>query len=284
MGHVVDQHALIRGNRIAYGVHGEGPPVVLVHGTPSSSYIWRNVVPHLVSTGYKAYVFDLLGYGLSERPWDPSIDTSMTGQVSVLEDLLSDWGLDKFHLVAHDIGGGIAQRFGVGSVGSLLSLTMIDTVSYDSYPSKRTRQQMEEGLETLIKKPDAEHRSHFREWLLSTLSDAANFDPDALKTYLDFISGPIGQGSLFQHQVTHYDPKHTMEIADRLDVLGRVPVQIVWGAEDAWQVVDWAHKLQGAIPGSALHIIEKCGHFAPEERPAEVAELLTSFFARLPSL
>ena len=48
MAHVVDSHAVIGGHRVAYGVHGAGEPVVLVHGTPSSSYIWRNVVPRLV--------------------------------------------------------------------------------------------------------------------------------------------------------------------------------------------------------------------------------------------
>ena len=280
MAHVVDQHAVIKGSRIAYGVHGEGPPVVLLHGTPSSSYIWRNIVPDLVAGGYKVHVFDLLGYGLSERPWSADVDTSMTGQVEVLEQLLRIWKIETLHLVAHDIGGGIAQRFGVKETDRLRSLTMIDVVSYDSYPSKRTRQQMSEGLEKLIKKPDEEHRGHFAEWLLSTHSDPANFDPEALRIYLDFISGPIGQPSLFQHQVAHYDPKHTMEVADQLGALGDVPVQLIWGADDAWQVIDWAHRLANAIPGSELHIIEGCGHFAPEERPSEVAYLLVDFIAR----
>ena len=56
MQHLVDQHILINGTRIAYGVHGEGEPVILIHGTPSSSYIWRNVMPMLVEAGYKVYV------------------------------------------------------------------------------------------------------------------------------------------------------------------------------------------------------------------------------------
>ncbi|MEH6380312.1 MAG: alpha/beta fold hydrolase, partial [Dietzia cercidiphylli] len=115
MNHVVDRHALVEGHRIAHGVDGAGEPVVLVHGTPSSSYIWRDVVPRLVEAGYRTHVFDLLGYGLSERPWDTGVDTSITGNVSVLEGMLDEWGLDTFHLVAHDIGGGIAQRFGVRS-------------------------------------------------------------------------------------------------------------------------------------------------------------------------
>jgi pimeloyl-ACP methyl ester carboxylesterase len=280
MNQIVDRNATVCGSRIAYGVHGAGIPVVFIHGTPSSSYIWRNVLPDLIAAGYKAHVFDMLGYGLSERPWRPETDTSMTGNVPVLEALLDLWELETFHLVAHDIGGGVAQRFGVQSIGRLRTLTMIDVVSYDSYPSKRTRQQMAEGLDKLAKKPDAEHRAHFTEWLLSTHHAPDAFDAEALETYLGFISGPIGQASLFQHQVAHYDPKHTMEVAGSLGLLGNVPVQLIWGADDAWQVVDWARKLHGAIPGSELKLIDNCGHFAPEERPKDVAALLLDFLRR----
>jgi len=277
MNHIATDNVLINGTRIAHGVHGIGEPVVLIHGTPSSSYIWRNVMPPLVNAGFKVHVFDLLGYGLSERPWNPMTDTSMTAQVPVLEGLLDHWGLDTFHLVAHDIGGGIAQRFGIQSLERLRTLTMIDVVSYDSYPSKRTRQQMEAGLDALIEAPDAQHRGHFRDWLLSTVQDKQKLTDGALDTYLDFISGPVGQASLIQHQVRHYDPKHTMELADKMHLLGQVPVKLIWGADDGWQVTDWARKLNAAIPGSTLDILEDCGHFSPEDQPAKIAEIITAF-------
>ena len=67
---LVPDNAVILGNRIAHGTHGSGEPVVLIHGTPSSSYIWRGVVPKLSSCGYRVHVFDLLGYGLSDKPAD----------------------------------------------------------------------------------------------------------------------------------------------------------------------------------------------------------------------
>nr|WP_246787242.1 alpha/beta fold hydrolase [Rhizobium leguminosarum] len=106
--------------------------------------IWRNVGPRLVESGAKIHVFDLLGFGLSERPLSAEVDTSISGQVAILEEMLAHWGLDRFHLVAHDIGGRIAQRFGVFHPERLKSLTMIGVVSFDSYPSQRTRKQMEQ--------------------------------------------------------------------------------------------------------------------------------------------
>ena len=62
MPNLVPENTLILGQRIANGVHGAGEPVVLIHGTPSSSFIWRNIVPELVDTGHKVHLFDLLGY------------------------------------------------------------------------------------------------------------------------------------------------------------------------------------------------------------------------------
>ena len=274
---IATQNVLINSNRVSYGVFGQGDPVVLIHGTPSSSLIWRNIVPILVDAGFKVFVWDLLGYGVSERPWNPEVDTSISGQVPILTCLFQHWGLETAHIIAHDIGGAIAQRLSVFHQEKVRSLTMIDVVSFDSYPSKRTKEQMANGLEPLIKRDDQAHRQHFEEWLLSTVKNEQRFSQSSLPTFLEYISGPIGQPSLFQHQVRHYDPKHTMEIADKLHQLGKLPVQIIWGADDSWQVVDWAHKLHEAIPGSHLSILEGCGHFSLEDKPEEVSELLVSF-------
>ena len=278
--HLVNQHTLINDKRIAHGVHGEGEAVLLIHGTPSSSYIWRNIMPSLVQAGYQVHLFDLLGYGLSERPCDPQIDTSVTSQVPILEGLLELWGLDDLHIIAHDIGGAVAQRFAIHSPERVRTLTMIDVVSYDSWPSKRTHEQMQAGLEKLIKAPDTQHKEHFREWLYSTVQNKDRLAETAMETYLDFICGPVGQASLFQHQVMHYDPKHTQEVAPRYAELGQNPVQLIWGADDAWQVEAWAHKLHHAIPGSELHVLDNCGHFSMEDQPEKISNLLVDFLSR----
>lgn len=94
MRHLVSENVLIDGMRIAQGMHGEGEPDILVHGIPSSSFIWRNIVPELTGVGFKVHLFDLLGYGLSERPWSQEFDTSVSGQVEVLEGLMEHWGVE----------------------------------------------------------------------------------------------------------------------------------------------------------------------------------------------
>lgn len=140
---------------------------------------------------------------------------------------------------------------------------------------------MQAGLEHLSKAPTQHHRAHFREWLLSAAHDRARLADTSLSTYLDYIAGPMGQPSFFEHQVRHYDSRHAMGIAHRYAELGARPVKLIWAAGDAWQVVDWAYKLHDAIPGSELDIIEEdCGHFAPEDRPEKISELLIVFLNR----
>ncbi|OOF99381.1 hypothetical protein ASPCADRAFT_36400, partial [Aspergillus carbonarius ITEM 5010] len=273
--------------RIAYGIHSPSnsnstpTPVILIHGTPSSSLIWRNIIPHLTSAGHKVHVYDLLGYGLSERPWDPTTDTSITGQVPILLSLLNHWNVQTAHIVAHDIGGGIAQRFCISHRDRIRSLTLIDVVSFNSYPSERTKSQMSEGLDKLMRASEESHRGSFREWLLSTVTDPGRMVREgSLDAYLGYISGPVGQASFFQHQVRHYDSKHTMAMAGRIKELGRVPVKLVWGREDSWQVVEWGYTLQKSIPGAELSVIDGCGHFAMEDRPEEVARVVVELLEK----
>ena len=140
---------------------------------------------------------------------------------------------------------------------------------------------MQNGLEALIKVDDDIHREHFREWLLSAVYHKERFASSSLGTFIEYISGPIGQASLFNHQVRHYDPKHTLEIVDKLGEVGEaMPVQLIWGENDEWQVTDWARKLQGAITGSELTILKECGHFSPEDQPEKVADLVIRFVER----
>ena len=269
---LVRDDVLIDGNRIAHGVHGDGDPVILVHGTPFYSHIWRNVLPRMVDAGYRVHVYDLLGFGYSERPRDQSVDTSVSAQLPVLLALMDHWGMQDGHVVAHDIGGAVAMQLGVYHPERIRTLTLIDPVSFDSWPSRRTREQMQAGLETLIGADADTHRAHFREWLLTATSRPEDLRAGPLEDYLDMISGPVGQASLFQHQIMHYDPVHTMKLAERLREMAQLPVQLLWGEDDAWQVTDWAHRLHDAIPGSSLHLVEECGHLAPEDQPDTVAD------------
>ncbi len=278
---LLDDNVIINGNRIACGAWGEGEPVILIHGTPSHSHIWRNVMPKLVAAGHRVYLFDLLGFGASERPRDPSVDTSVGAQDAVVTSLMAHWGLERAHIVSHDIGGAVGLRFGIFHPEMTRTLTVIDTVSYDSWPSITWQKIIAKGLDDLTLAPRDEHRERFAQQIKMVVHDKSIMEGELLETYLAAISGPIGQPSLFQHQVRHYDSRYTSEIHGRLGALGHsLPVQIIWGESDEWQTVDWAYKLAEDIPGSELHVIPEAGHFPMEDKPDEVVNLIIGHLSK----
>lgn len=92
---------------IAWDRLGEGAPVVLVHGTPTRSLLWRNVAP-VLAEHFAVYVYDLLGYGDSERGEDHDVSIAVQGRL--LAELVQTWSLDRPALVGHDIGGATVLR------------------------------------------------------------------------------------------------------------------------------------------------------------------------------
>jgi hypothetical protein len=84
-----------------------------------------------------------------------------------------------------------------------------------------------------------------------------------LDHYLDIITGPVGQASLFQHQIARYDARHTDQLTDRLHELGDLSVRLIWGERDGSQRLEWARRLHTAIPGSE-------GNFVMKDAPGTV--------------
>ena len=136
---------VVDGVRLAHRDRGRGEPVIFIHGTPSHSYEWRDVVPHIEAAGFRTVTYDLLGYGRSERPVDR--DTSVAAQTDLLGHLLDALGIDRAAIVAHDIGGAVGQRFAVAHPERVRRLMLIDSVSYDSWPSPTWRRIIDEELD-----------------------------------------------------------------------------------------------------------------------------------------
>lgn len=123
---VLGESYSFHGQAVRYGVIGEGPPVVLVHGTPFSSYVWHRVAPYLAESR-EVYLFNLLGYGQSEKR--DGQDVSLGVQNEVLVGLLEHWRLDEPDIVAHDFEGTTALRAHLINGRDYRSLTLIDPVA-----------------------------------------------------------------------------------------------------------------------------------------------------------
>lgn len=275
---VLDRDVVVDGVRIAYrDGEGDGRPVVLVHGTPSHSYIWREVIPPLESEGYRVLAFDMLGYGLSERPLER--DTSVAAQARILERMLDFWGVVQADVVGHDIGGATAMIFAISKPEQVGKLLLIDTVSYDSWPSETWQKIIRDHLHQYHRMTLKEFRHMMVRQLTMTVCRKERMSKEVLEAYLAPLAGEIGKASFFTHQVNHYDSRYTEEITEDLKYL-TMPVKILWGAEDEWQPVSYAKRLARDIPGAELGIIQEAGHILMEDAPEEVVTEVQDFLYR----
>src|ERR1700736_5112152 len=89
--------------------HGSGKPVLLLHGWPDSSYLWRNQIPFLVANGFRAIAADQRGFGRSDHP-EGVAAYSLQNAVADLIGILDALGIDAADTVAHDWGASVAWR------------------------------------------------------------------------------------------------------------------------------------------------------------------------------
>jgi haloalkane dehalogenase len=102
------QRTTVHGRSMAYVDVGKGDPIVFLHGNPTSSYLWRNIIPHL-STGYRCIAPDLIGMGDSDKLPDSGPDSyTFAEHRTYLDGLLDELDLgDDVTLVIHDWGSGL---------------------------------------------------------------------------------------------------------------------------------------------------------------------------------
>ena len=105
---------------------GDGADVVLLHGVPTSSFLYRKVLPVLADQGLRATAFDFPGLGLAERP--EGFDYSWSGLAAWLGEAVDALELDRVHLVVHDIGGPIGFEWAIRNPDRVLSLTVMNTM------------------------------------------------------------------------------------------------------------------------------------------------------------
>jgi pimeloyl-ACP methyl ester carboxylesterase len=258
---------------VAYGVFGEGPPVVLVHGTPVRSYLWRNIVPALAES-HSVYAYDLLGYGESEK--GEGQDVSIPVQARLLGELVEAWGLDAPAIAGHDIGGGIVLRAHLLEGVGFSRIAVLDAVVLPPWLSepRSSTWHVREYAEAYEAMPDHLFGAFFSAYLEEPNS---NLGEEPFDVYLAPWRGERGRRA-FVRQARQFEERHTGEVVPQLGCV-EVPVLVVWGEKDGWLDPSQAPRLRDEIPGSRLEIVPRAGHFVQEDAPGEVAEVLAGFFS-----
>lgn len=252
----------------------DAPPVVLVHGTPFSSYVWRAPARALAAR-FRVYVWDLPGYGASEmRPGQPvGLDT----QGRVLTELLEHWGLGgpggpQPAVVAHDVGGAVALRAHLLHGAAYSRLALVDPVALAPWGSPTYRLFAEHG-DVFRQLPADLHEALVHRYISSCSHPGLHPDTHA-RLVAPWLT-ETGRDA-FYRQIEQNDQRFTDDIQGRYGELD-LPVLVCWGAEDTWIPVGRGRELAALIPGAGLRIIEGAGHLVQEDAPAELTGALLEF-------
>jgi pimeloyl-ACP methyl ester carboxylesterase len=262
--------------RISYVEAGSGPVALFVHGVLLNKHLWRHQLAGL-SDIRRCIAVDLLVHGDTEIK--PNQDVSVTANAIMLREVLDALQIDQVDIVGNDSGGGIAQIFSALYPERVRSLTLTNCDTHDNWPP--------EAFKPFL---DMAAAGGLSDTLNALLSDKSIYrSPGALgpayerpenisDTDIDIYLRPLVRSEQRTHDLRRFlaafDHSHTVAIESRLRHL-QAPTLIVWGTDDVYFPVNWAHWLAEAIPG-AKPPVELLGAriFFPEERAEVFNQLL----------
>jgi pimeloyl-ACP methyl ester carboxylesterase len=262
--------------RIRYASTGSGPVALFVHGVVLNKHLWRHQLTKL-SDIRRCIAVDLLAHGDTEIA--PDQDVSVTANAKMLKEVLDALKIDQVDLVGNDSGGGIAQIFAALSPERVRTLTLTNCDTHDNWPPEAFKPFVDMvkagGLratldtmladKTIFRSPGALGPAYERP---ETVTD------EDIETYLRPLVQTEQRTRDLQRFVMAFDNKHTRVIEARLREL-RAPTLIVWGTDDVYFPVKWAHWLAKTIPGAKPPVVlEGARIFFPEERADEFNRLL----------
>jgi pimeloyl-ACP methyl ester carboxylesterase len=262
--------------RISYASAGSGPVALFVHGVVLNKHLWRHQLTEL-SDIRRCIAVDLLAHGDTEI--EPDQDVSVTANAKMLKEVLDFLKINQVDLVGNDSGGGIAQIFAALNPERVRTLTLTNCDTHDNWPP--------EAFKPFV---DMVRAGGLRDTLYAMLADKTIFrSPGALgpayeqpetvtdediETYLRPLVRTEQRTRALQRFVLAFDNKHTRVIEPQLRKL-QAPTLIVWGTDDVYFPVKWAHWLAETIPGAKPPVELKGARiFFPEERADEFNRLL----------
>jgi haloalkane dehalogenase len=244
-----------------------GPPVLLVHGFPESSYMWHDLIPAIAAAGRRAVAPDLLGYGdsPSDRPatWERHMDA--------LTELRDELDLGRVALVVHDWGGLIGLRWACDNPGAVCAIVASNTGLFPEgrwhgfAEAMRTEGQGEELMSQMN-----------RDALAATLRQSSDgMTGEAIDEYWKAFETEDGRmGILEMYRSGDFEKlePYRGKLAE-LDV----PFLALWGENDPFAPVAGGYRFTKEIPGAKLAVVEEAGHFVFADDPERCAREIVAF-------
>jgi uncharacterized protein (TIGR00369 family) len=264
------QYVRLFSGNIGYLRRGQGLPIVLLHGIPSSSFLWRDVIDPL-SSHFDVIAPDLLGYGDSEKRVDANL--SVAAQARYVVAFLEALQVREAAFVGHDVGGGIAQLIATDEPARVARLILIDSIADNNWPIPDIARLKEPAWDQIMTTLDL--REGFRKGLEAGMTTPGRVTDELVAEWsrpfqdLDGRRAYLRAARALNNRDLVSRRRHIEEIT--------APTLILWGAQDRFLEPRWAEYLHERIPHAAVQIIDPGGHFLPLDRPDAVVDALLQF-------
>ncbi len=255
-----------------YEIHGEGDPVLFLHGFGANNYTWNKVYPLISSK--KLILLELKGHGRSDKPIDGKY--SVHDQAELVLNFIARHDLKNLVLVGHSFGGGVAlvTALKLQSQGrGLNGLILIDSAGYrQKFPFFMAvlRTPLVGRLPLLLS-----DEFGTRKVLEEAYFDSKKITEETIKAYAEPLKLPGAKYALRQ-TVLSLPPADIDDLEKSYPTI-QVPTLLIWGREDKVVPLELGERLNQAIRGSELVIIDQCGHMPQEEWPDKVGEEIQKF-------
>jgi pimeloyl-ACP methyl ester carboxylesterase len=258
---------------------GDGSPVLFLHGIPTYSYLWRDLLP-VVALNHRAIAVDLSGFGRSEKR--PDWDYSVAAQADVVRSMLRQLDIERVALVAHDLGALVAVELltrepELCSHLVLLNTSLRPTAWIGGFsPLSLLRLPLAGELALALS----------RRWMLKRAMSLYVDRRDRLTdVVLDRYWWPFDHG--FKGTLLNLSRRRFAAPDDFerwRDTLRRLtmPSLIVWGADDPTFGPTEMHDLAALMPQARVQPIANANHFLQEDKPLATGRLVNAFLAGLP--
>ena len=277
--------------RIHYVRHGEGLPLVLLHGWPEFWLTWRKNIPPLAE-GFDVVALDLRGFGDSDKPVlpDPPGDL-LKDYVEDLRGLADALGFERFGIVSHDVGAYVAQAFARGYPERLSGLFFfncpypgigerwaeadhVNEIWYQSF-------NQQPWAASLVGENYKTCETYIHHFLDHWSYKPGLFDDDLDLWVENFMKPGNLQGGF--NWYTSTNEGRIKQIRHGAPELPKVetPTRVLWGESDSVLKVEWADRLGDYFANVDFSPAQGAGHFVHYERPELANEEISGFFGAL---
>jgi haloalkane dehalogenase len=258
--------------RVAWTDLGQGEPVILLHGIPTWSFLYNDVIT-LLKQHCRVIAPDFLGHGYSDRR--DFFDRSLLAQTDMIIRLMACLGIEHATFVGHNTGGGVALIMAVHHPERVARLVLTNAVAYDSWP-----------IDDMIALGNPNWRSkspkEVADFLASGLSDGIynkeRLTPEFKTGIVAPYSDEEGKISIIRN-ASALNTNHTTMLVERLSNVS-APTLCLWGVRDPWQTIRDGERLAREIPNARLVRVENASHWSPHDTPGIFADEVRNFLAQ----